>query len=25
VEMDADGSHLPEHLEPIVAAARRSG
>jgi dolichol-phosphate mannosyltransferase len=25
VEMDADGSHLPEHLDPIVAAARRSG
>ncbi len=25
VEMDADGSHLPEHLAPIVAAARRSG
>ncbi len=25
VEMDADRSHLPEHLDPIVAAARRSG
>lgn len=25
VEMDADGSHLPEHLDPIVAAARESG
>ena len=25
VEMDADGSHLPEHLAPIVAAARESG
>jgi dolichol-phosphate mannosyltransferase len=25
VEMDADGSHLPEHLESIVSAARRSG
>jgi glycosyltransferase involved in cell wall biosynthesis len=25
VEMDADGSHLPEHLESIVEAARRSG
>ena len=25
VEMDADGSHLPEHLGPLVAAARESG
>ncbi len=24
VEMDADGSHLPEHLDPIIAAARES-
>ena len=25
VEMDADGSHLPEHLGPIVEAARAGG
>jgi glycosyltransferase involved in cell wall biosynthesis len=25
VEMDADGSHLPEHLGPIVTAAREGG
>jgi dolichol-phosphate mannosyltransferase len=25
VEMDADGSHLPEHLEAIVEATRRCG
>jgi dolichol-phosphate mannosyltransferase len=25
VEMDADGSHLPEHLDPIIEAARDSG
>jgi len=25
VEMDADGSHLPEHLVPIVEAARAGG
>ena len=25
VEMDADGSHLPENLDAIVTAARRSG
>ena len=25
VEMDADGSHLPEHLSPIIDAAERSG
>jgi dolichol-phosphate mannosyltransferase len=25
VEMDADGSHLPDHLGPIVAAARECG
>jgi glycosyltransferase involved in cell wall biosynthesis len=25
VEMDADGSHRPEHLDAIVAAARRGG
>jgi glycosyltransferase involved in cell wall biosynthesis len=25
VEMDADGSHLPEHLDPIIEAAHDSG
>jgi len=25
VEMDSDGSHLPEHLDAIVEAARRTG